>query len=154
MPVPLREHRRFCGLVCGGSFNEWLAEKTGLPREEAKRRFLIDVLAKHGSYPAEVENCFQSEFPNVHRFLEEARKQDYRDTIRSLQRLESWLVIEKVAPLLAGRAAIVTLHDAIFCGESDLPLVQDAFEEVFEKIGFRLSLKEEKWGPTHSAKVT
>jgi hypothetical protein len=51
-----------------------------------------------------------------------------------------------VAPLLVGRIPIVTLHDAIYCRERDLPLVRAAFEEVFARIGFRLGMKPEFWG--------
>jgi hypothetical protein len=140
-PSAAREIGSYRDLVCGGDFNEWLVEATGLPRNEAKRRFLIDVLAKYGRYPSDVEKCFRDRFPRIHGFLLSLRAQDYRTTIRALQRLESWLVIENVAPRLVGQIPFVTLHDAIYCRGSDLPRVESAFEETFDEIGFRVALK-------------
>jgi hypothetical protein len=61
--------------------------------------------------------------------------------IRRLQRLESWLVVETVAPRLVGRVPVVTLHDAIFSTRHCLATVEAAFNEVFAEIGCRLSLK-------------
>ena len=53
------------------------------------------------------------------------------------------MVIEQVAPRLVGRVPCITLHDAIYSRRSTLDTVEEAFEEVFAEIGFRLRLKRE-----------
>ena len=114
---------------------------TGLDRESVKLGFLRDVLAKKGRYPSVVENAFRLEFPAVYQFIRTVNRNDHGELIRRLQRLESWLVIEQVAPRLVGRVPVVTLHDAIFSTRQSVSLVETGFREVFDAIGCRLALK-------------
>ena len=103
------------------------------------------MLAKRGRYPSTVENAFREWFPLLWRFVKKINAKDHGTLIRFLQRLESWLVVEMIAPVLVDRVPIVTLHDAIFCGCGDLPVLEAAFEEVFAKIGFTPAVKQEHW---------
>jgi hypothetical protein len=108
-----------------------------------------DVLAKKGNYPArEVESAFRKAFPSILRFVRWVNREDHGNLIRLLQRLEAWLVIEQVAPRLVKRCPIVTLHDVVFCRAGDLALVESAFHETFEEVGFAMKLKSEHWGPS------
>ena len=81
-------------------------------------------------------------------------QRDHAELIRALQRLESWLVVENVAPRLVGRFPIVTLHDAIYARTGDLPAVVDAFGETFEELGVQLRVKMEAPPPAHRASST
>jgi hypothetical protein len=113
------------------------------PRDGVKLYFLRDVLAKCGNYPSHFERVFRDAFPSVHGFVRWINQNDYCNLIRTLQRLESWLVIENVAPRLVDRIPIVTLHDAIYGRRRDMPIVQDAFYETFEALGIQLKVKAE-----------
>lgn len=75
-----------------------MIEATGLERDAVKLKFLRDVLAKKGRYPSEVEAAFGRAFPNVYRVIRQVNRHDHGELIRLLQRAESWLVIEQVAP--------------------------------------------------------
>jgi len=108
-----------------------------------KLAFLRDVLAKRGSYPSRVEQAFRMLFPGVHAFIRAVNRRDHGELIRHLQRLESWLVVEQVAPRLVGRVPCVTLHDAIYSTLRSLTAVEATFEEVFDEIGIHLKLKRE-----------
>ena len=132
-------------LTCGGSFYGLLAERSAVCRDDAKRRFLVDVLAKKGRYPSPVEDAFRAWFPNLWLFVNQINRDDHGTLIRALQRLESWLVVECVAPLLVGRIPIVTLHDAVYCRCEDLPALEAGFMEAFDRIGFWPSVKKEFW---------
>jgi len=146
-PAPSPALDSFASLVLSGALYEVLAERTGLSRDLVKHRFLVDVLAKRGRYPSRVEDVFRREFPEVYRFVRRVNRRDHGELIRRLQGLESWLVVEQVAPLLVGRVPCITLHDAIYSGRSALDTVEEAFEEVFDAIGFRLTLKREAADP-------
>jgi hypothetical protein len=126
-----------------GRLYERLMELTCLPRDVVKLAFLRDVLAKRGRYPSAVETAFRRSFPDVYGYIRAVNRQNHGELIRRLQRLESWLVIENVAPRLVGRVPVVTLHDAIYSTLHSLEAVEAAFHEVFDEIGFRLSLKRE-----------
>ncbi len=112
-------------------------------REKVKLLLMRDVLAKRGRYPSPFEEVFRSAFPSVLRFVRWINRADHGELIRTLQRLESWLVVENVAPRLVGRFPIVTLHDAIYARTVDLPIVVDAFGETFEMLGLRMMVKAE-----------
>jgi len=153
-PAVFKTFLWFRDLVCSGSFYDELARLCGLGRDEAKHRSLVDVLAKDGSYPSEVEDVFSATFPGVYRVVREVNRSDHANLIRLLQRLESWLVIETVAPHLVESVPIVTVHDCIFCRVYDLPLVEQAFRETFMEIGFSLALKRETWhGPSYTGAI-
>ena len=112
-------------------------------REKVKLLLMRDVLAKRGRYPSPFEEVFRSAFPSVLRFVRWINRADHGELIRTLQRLESWLVVENVAPRLVGRLPIVTLHDAIYARTVDLPIVVDAFGETFAELGLRMMVKVE-----------
>jgi hypothetical protein len=133
----------FRAAVCEQDLYALLADATGLERGVVKRRFLVDVLAPRLAYPSPVRAAFRLLFPSVAEFIEYVNRDDHAELIRLLQRLEAWLVVETVAPKLVNLCPIVTLHDAIFCRASDLPVVRHAFEETFEEIDFTLRLKNE-----------
>ena len=133
----------FSSLVFAGQLYELLMRATGLGRDQVKLAFLRDVLAKKGRYPSRVEQAFREMCPAVYRYIRLVNREDHAELIRRLQRLESWLVVETVAPLLIGRVPCLTLHDAIFSSLPSLPEVEAAFNRTFDEIGCRLKLKRE-----------
>ena len=120
---------------------EGLMAATGLDRSTVKQRLLVDVLAKRGRYPSVVEQAFGRLYPTVYGVIRAINRDDHGELIRLLQRAESWLVVETVAPRLVGRVRIVTLHDAIYSRRLDVGTVAAAFREVFDEIGFEMALK-------------
>ena len=133
----------FPSLALNGHLYEFLAQRTGLSRDVVKLALLRDVLAKKGRYPSQVENVFRREFPEVYAFVRRINHHDHAELIRLLQRRESWLVIHQVTPRLIGRVPVVTLHDAVYSKVDKLPMVETAFNDTFDAIGFRMSLKRE-----------
>ena len=116
-------------------------DSSGLSRDVVKRAFLRDVLAKRGRYPSVVESAFRAAFPTVYRIIRAVNRNNHGTLIRLLQRAESRLVVETVAPRLLGRMPIMTLHDAIYSRVGDVGTVLAAFDEVFNELGFRLAVK-------------
>lgn len=145
----------FADLASDGSIYEFLLEastKGGVsvpvkwlddPRRWVKNRFLIDVLnCCPTDYVRPVARVFGDLWPTIFSFIQFANSSE-RKLIAGLQRFESWLVIEQVAPMLVERIPIVTLHDAVYSRVRDLPIVREAFEETFERLNLPLALKEE-----------
>ena len=133
----------FSALVLDGDLYEFLSRETGLSRDAVKHTLMRDVLAKRGRYPSPIEEVFRREFPEVYAFVRRVNRHNHAELIRQLQRRESWLVIENVAPRLVGKVPVMTLHDAIFSSADKLDVVEAAFDEVFDSLGFRISLKQE-----------
>ena len=102
-----------------------------------------DLFEGIGGYPSTVEQAFREAFPSVYAFIRAVNRHEHGELVRRLQRLESWLVVERVAPRLTGRVPCLTLHDAIYSTQGSLAAVENAFAEVFDAIGCRLTLKRE-----------
>lgn len=136
----------FVELVRSGLLYDRLAEWAEVSRPVAKRRFLVDVLAKLGDYPSEVEKAFAERFPGVREAIRQINRESHCEAVRFLQRVESWLVVETVSPFLVGRVPIVTLHDAVYARVRDMGMVEDSFNEALERIGWSLTLKQEVEG--------
>jgi hypothetical protein len=138
-----------------GQFYDYMAAKLrehGISREDFKRRFLADVVAKRKAssggreYPSVVEAKFRELFPNVYRFIRQVNRDgwEHANLIRELQRAESELVIETVAADLVTRFPrmfLITLHDAIYTTDEHLRKVEEAFRRAFDQTGFPMSLK-------------
>ena len=149
---------RFCELTQTGVFYDFLGsqleseERPKVTRDQLKKRFLTDVLAKRkantrgAEYPSSVEDAFRSDFPSVYRFVRKVNKDgwEHENLIRRLQQEESKLVIETVADGLVRQypqVFLITLHDAIYTTKSNRQIVVDAFEAAFDRIKFPMKLK-------------
>jgi len=147
-PVPAvddDELSLFCSLVSDGFFYERLVDLTDLDRSFVKQRFLVDVLAKRGRYPSDVESAFRQEFAGVYRAIRIINRTDHGELIRLLQRMEARLVVETLCPRLIDQIPVVTLHDAVFCRVSDVALVESCFQELCEEIGFQMRTSTDLW---------
>lgn len=141
-------------LVQRGELYEVLLADLGhsISRDNLKRRFLADVIAKRkasfrgGEYPSVVEDMFRERFPTVYRFIRAVNRDGYEhaNLIRLLQRAESSLVIETVAADLLTRHPrmfCLTLHDEIHTTAEHLPKVEQAFRRAFEESNFSMFFK-------------
>jgi hypothetical protein len=142
---------RFRQLVSDGLLYEHLQEilrerDHEFTREQLKRRFLCDVIAKKGRYPSVVEDTFRGAFPTIATFISRVNQagRRHQNLIRWLQRTEAWLVIETVCQRFAEqhpRTFLVTLHDAIYCRPGHVGVVMDTFSAVFAELHFEMQLK-------------
>ena len=139
--LPAPDASTFGLLASQGVLYESLMADTGLDRASVKLAVMRDVLAKRGRYPSVVETAFGAAFPTVLRIIRAVNRDDHGELIRLLQRAESWLVIDEVAPRLLGKVRVLTLHDAIYAKRPDASKVADAFREVFEELGFEMALQ-------------
>ena len=144
-PRPSLSSESFASVAVSGKLYDELAKAFGNNREFVKHRFLVDVLAKRGTYPSDVENEFRRRFPEVWETIQEINATSHCNLIRLLQRLEAWFVIERVSTKLVDRLPLVTLHDAVYAPVHDLGRVEDAFQETMAEIGWRLALKPEEY---------
>jgi hypothetical protein len=126
---------------------DFLVCASALSRDKVKLGVLRDVVAKKGCYSSVVEDAFALHFPSVLEYIRSVNSvgddSPHGNLIRALQRAESRLVVETIAPKLLGKVPVVTLHDAVYTTTPCLPAVEDAFAETFERLGFYLSLKRE-----------
>ena len=76
--------------------------------------------------------------------IRQSNSESHCTLIRLLQSVEAWLVIDLVCPrLLRDEVPVLTLHDSVYSQIGMLDRVESAFQEAFDEIGFRLSLKRE-----------
>lgn len=131
----------FASVASSGMLYDELALSFCGDRDWVKKRFLVDVLAKRGSYPSPVENEFRRRFPETWEAIQRINGDSHFTLIRLLQRLESWLVVERIAGRLVDRIPVVSLHDALYSTRGDVEKVASEFRSVFEELNFQMELK-------------
>lgn len=133
------EFARFCRAVLEDDIYDMLADSAGLSRDDAKHRFIVDILAKDGGYPSAVEDAFRKTFPGVHRFIKHVNRDHHATLIRTLQRLEAWVVIE----LACGRitSPVLTIHDAVYAPATTMPAVEGHLRDVLQEVGIRMQYR-------------
>lgn len=146
--------RRYVELTQSGEFYDFLvAAMDGMSRDEIKRRFLCDVLAKRKAnrrgdeYKSTLEDRFAAMFPPVYRYVRAVNKDgwEHANLIRELQRAESSLVIADVCEGLRVRHPqlfVVTLHDAVYSIEKHMPTIKAEFERAFDECGYSMTLSD------------
>lgn len=140
-----RDVRDFACRTSDGSLYDFLLEQVpGLSRDQLKRRFLCDVLAKKGKYDSAVEKAVAKLWPSVLEFVRHTNRFDRAELIRALQRAEASLVIEQVCSRIVdyhpGDFAI-TIHDAIYSHPEHAWAIEQAFESAFDEMGFSIGLE-------------
>jgi hypothetical protein len=151
------EFELYCRLVQEGRLydflvDELLAQGYRISREQLKKRFLTDVIAKKkanrlgAEYPSPAEDAFARLFPTVYRFIRNVNRNgwEHKNLIRDLQREESRLVIETVCQDLVERYPemfLITIHDSILCLPEHVGRVERAFHTAFAERGFPMRLK-------------
>lgn len=145
-PCPsVNEHDvdHFCDVVRDDVYT-FLSDLWGLSRDDSKVRFMKDVVAKRGSYPSEFRERFALEFPSIVDFIDWFNEDSHANLVCYLQRLEAWFVIEQVCPLLVDHVPVVTVHDCLFCPDTRLGEVENAFASVSERLGCSFPTKQER----------
>lgn len=155
---------RYLVMTQSGEFYDFLvSEMDGLSRDEIKRRFLCDVLAKRKAnkagdeYKSVVEDRFAMLFPLVYRYIRTVNKQGWQhaNLIRQLQRAESALVIGQVCEGLRLRHPemfVVSLHDAVYSIAENMQTIRAEFERAFDAGGYSMSLSgDEPKKPTNAS---
>jgi len=123
-------------------------------REQIKKRFLTDVLAKRkassagAEYWSPIEDIFRAEFPEVWGFIRDVNRHGFEHArlIRMLQQIEAWIVIEQVCGTFVQQypgTFCITIHDAVYVQPDMLGALVSVFDAVFERLNFRPMLKVE-----------
>lgn len=132
---------RFASVAGDGVLYDELSESLGMERKPLKHRFIVDCLAKKGDYRSRVEDEFRRRFPETWEAVRRINANDRSNLIRLLQRFESWLVVEGIAANLVERIPVVSLHDQLFATRGDVSLLEEAFAETLERLGYHMTFK-------------
>jgi len=85
--------------------------------------------------------AFETAFPTVWEVIKYAKGKSHKDLAHNLQKTESDIFINAVLrPLLVKehQPFILSIHDCIVCGESQIPMVKQKIIEAFSKAPFKL----------------
>ncbi len=110
-------------------------------RSQTKKLLLQEVIAE-GPLRKRVSEDVQGRVPLLYLALcgtsseRHTEKSAHGELIRVLQRLEGWLVVEQIAPLLVENGVpVVTLHDALYVREQDAESAKAAFQQTCGRLG-------------------
>lgn len=110
-------------------------------RNVVKRLFMRDVLAKKKvDYDSPVENAFKRLFPTIHQMIRKYCLLNHSNFIRLAQFVESEVVLFAVCrkAIEYGLDGFFTVHDSIYCRESQKDCVLRAFDYVSGQLGVKI----------------
>jgi len=107
-----------------------------LTRNDIKPEFL-KVLFKdnRGSTPFQV--ILKNSFPEVYKFICNAKKDKKNELALSLQKAESKIFISAYKEMIKQNLKVLTVHDSIYCKISDINLVEGILKNSFDKLGYK-----------------
>ena len=125
------------------------------PRQRVKK-VMFQVFFSKNSTRSKEKKLFAALFPNVMQVFEDckanervAKKRRHKMLAQQLQRIESALMLDKVAKVIGERRPdmpIYTVHDCIVTTVGNEGFVNDVMKEIFSKeLGFMPTLENEYW---------
>lgn len=144
----------FITSVLSGTFYNSLNQKLLLNDDELKANkinILMPIFSKQSpKRESKYYKALSEMFPTYMDYIKTLKKSTYKDAARHLQRVESSIVIEKIAPrLIAKNIWFLTVHDAILCTKDDMNVVdQIVREECLKFTGYQPHLKHSLWSGT------
>jgi hypothetical protein len=137
LALQLRESER-------GAFYGWFADlmyglesSRPLTIDEAKELWLEFVMGKHWPTSSRFQR-YARECPFMARCLADLKRGDHCNVARTLQGMESQIMIDGVADLLRMEypdLPFFTVHDAVYCKSQDLEVVKAVNSEVWARYG-------------------
>lgn len=134
-------------------FYRWVAPKFGMPcdtdseRDAVKKAWAWLVFDRPRWNIPEWRDrweAYRAACPSVAAWLEDAKRDNYREAARTCQRFESRLMIQEVCGWLRENhpdLPILTIHDAILAPPDRLPIVCEAIRTTWGKLGVEPAMK-------------
>jgi len=124
--------------ACEDDLYKYVGERAGLSRNEAK-----DVIIKQLFYDREcwnkaVDRVFAAEFPEVHAFIMNTKKKDWKKLCRLLQKRESKIVVHTVCERFRQERPemfCVPIYDSVMVLPADVSYAVDVLRDEFQRLG-------------------
>jgi hypothetical protein len=139
--------RHYVDLCENGVFYEYVekhAGVVGLSRSDLKKKVFRDVFFGRSQVVTDLTRFFAAEFPTIMGVIRSVKRRDYCDAGRTLQKIESGLMIHKVCRRLMlehPAVPVITLHDSIMTTPENVELVRSVMAEEFERVGLHPKFK-------------
>ena len=141
----------FIESVLSGNFYNCLNHKLLLSEEGLKANkinILMPIFSqKNPKRKSKYFKALTDTFPTFMDYVKTLKKDTYEDAARHLQRVESNIVIRKVAArLLEEKMWFLTIHDAVLCTKNDLDKVHQIIQaEGLKFTGYKPNVKLSPW---------
>lgn len=128
----------FYNLTTTGQLYEYIAEKTGISRSDAKT-LMFQILFNKINANIKHKDLIEGLFPTVLNYINSfKRAQGYKKFSVFLQKLESEMFIDNLYPLIKEQTDIVfTKHDAIIARAEDKEVVTYVINKYLESVNFK-----------------
>ncbi len=134
--------KSFIYLAQDGTLYDYIASRTGIKRETAKKIFLKIMFSKPG-WNSEIKSKVARLFPTIIEWMDSFKKTqgDYKVLAIVLQKIESEIFIDKIyRKLRLERYTVFTKHDCILCKESEYKEVKKIVSQELHEIGLKFKL--------------
>jgi len=133
------EAKAFLRICQAGGLYDLLADDLGIERHQAKRQLFRDVLFGRSHIKGPLTDAFRRRWPALLEVIRQAKRRcGYKIIAQALQRLESFLVLDRICPrLLQEFSAVpfVTIHDSVMVPAGAAERVKGIMLEEFARWG-------------------
>lgn len=136
-PEDQAEKAKYVDALVNHDIYEMLADGK-MTRDKSKKSMFLVMFAKPNQCRGKFFDNFRSLFPILSYRIWQAKQNNYKDVARTLQLLESKIIIEGVVFELLSKGIFVTpIHDSVLSRKEDLEVVKETMERhLFKHLGF------------------
>lgn len=135
---PVEQTLRFLELTVSGKIYEFFAERLGVSRNEAKDN-LLKMLFSSNRNGSKIKSIFYSEFEQVGGIIKEIKYKDHKVLAHKLQQKEAEIIFRALYTIEFNKE-VITCHDSLYAGKSDLNIIVEALVNSFKLVGINATL--------------
>ncbi len=129
----------FFNLVEKGNLYESLMSSLRVDSRDSIKKDTFTFLFGPNWMKNKVSNYFREEFPQVFGIIEKVKEVDHTKLAQKMQQLEAKLIFETVNSL-PDELDVLTIHDSIYCANSNKHLILNALVNQFKELGVTAKL--------------
>ena len=126
-------------MTTSGKFYEKFMSKFNMERKEVKTLMFKILFSQNNSY-RESKIIFSNYFPMINQVIENIKEENHNTLAILLQRMESFIMIDKVSKQLVEKHKIIpiTKHDSIAVKPEYVEIATDVLQKTFRENGSKL----------------
>ncbi|MEB2775248.1 hypothetical protein SYJ56_08005 [Algoriphagus sp. D3-2-R+10] len=128
----------FIQLVTDGKLYEHFATEFDLSRNEAKDG-VFQMIFSSNKFQSKIKKSFKAQFPQVFAVMVQIKEKDHKVLSHLMQQKEAEVVFRALDSIEYSKE-VLTVHDSLYAGKSDLKAIADALIKSFQIEGINATI--------------
>ncbi|MDR7130676.1 putative acyltransferase (DUF342 family) [Algoriphagus sp. 4150] len=128
----------FIQLVTDGKLYEHLATEFDLNRDEAKDG-IFQMVFSSNKFQSKIKKSFKAQFPQVLTVMAQIKEKDHKVLSHLMQQKEAEVIFRALDSIEYSKE-VLSVHDSLYAGKSDLKTISDALIKSFQVEGINATI--------------